>query len=88
MIIVIQPCTCAVRCRLEVWIVANARIASVASARSAGWVMTTWGSGWIDSAGWNGASRYFEAANAEAAIGPAKPIRNETHPVRNAASGP
>ena len=35
-----------------------------------------------------GASRYEAEANAEAAIGAAKPIRKETHPERKATRGP
>ena len=47
-----------------------------------------WASGEVDSSSRSGTSMYFAAAEAETAIGPPKPIRNETQPDRNAASGP
>ena len=81
MIAVIQACTCSVCRRPSTWIAANARIKPVATIRSSVTMSMP-----IDS--WKGASRYLAEANPDAAPGPAKPIRNDTQPERNAGSGP
>ena len=57
--------------------------ATIAARATAGWATAA-----EASASRRGASKYFAAADAEAAIGPPKPIRNETQPERKAASGP
>ena len=61
------------------WITDRPTITAVATASSAGRAAASSPAG---------ASRYFPAAEAEAAIGPPKPIRNETQPDKNPADGP
>ena len=78
--IVIPACARIVEPRPRQWTTPRATIAAEATA---GWATAA-----EASPRRNGASRYFAAADAEAAIGPPKPIRNETQPVRKAASGP
>ena len=62
------------------WTTPSATIAAEAT--------TGWATAAVASPSRRGASRYFAAADAAAAIGPPKPIRNETQPDRKAASGP
>src|SRR5690242_13924883 len=80
LISVVHPCTCAVRRRPLTWIAANAGIRAVATIRSLR-TRSIRGPG-------NDESRYLAAPNADAAVGAAKPIRNETQPDRNAGNGP
>ena len=57
--------------------------ATIAAEATAGWAIAAEASPSL-----SGASKYLAAADAEAAIGPPNPIRNETQPDRKAASGP
>src|SRR4051794_7298231 len=74
--VVIPACARIVEPRPRQWTTPSATIAAEATA---GWATAA-----EASPRRNGASRYFAAADAEAAIGPPKPIRDEARPGRKA----
>src|SRR5689334_22846014 len=77
---VIHAWTRAVPRRPETWMAAKTATATLARAR--------WAGSAVVASRPRGARRNFADPNADAALGAAKPITNETHPERNAASGP